>query len=56
MARPVAVPSWWAVLTRPLAAPAPSPRMPMMPKLVSGANAKPWPAPMSTIGVAMDDR
>ena len=50
------MPSWWAVLTRPEAAPASAGATPAMPALVSGANARPCPAPISTIGSATELR
>ena len=43
MPSPRAMPSWWAVLTRPEAAPASSAGTPAIPALVSGANARPCP-------------
>ena len=51
-ARPTALPNWWKVLTRPDAAPASAAVTPLIPAAVSGANARPWPAPMRTIGRA----
>jgi hypothetical protein len=50
------MPSWWKVFTNPDAAPASSEGASTIPKEVSGAKAKPCPAPISNIGSAIATR